>query len=239
MKSHYSKIIVLPCLLALSALLFSGCNDKISYVPVFKSISLSPDTVSPGGFSELMVEVTDADDEDLVYSYATTGGSILGYGDTVTWQAPDHDGVFSVQVSATDQDGNQATDSINLVVKRLATSTIITGIAAFTDSTNFDLADAKVFLFNTLEDWENHIAAYSTKANGFGPIVSFRFDNVPAGSYYLDVWKDMDFGNTRNIGDFTGWYGIGTISAPTPKPFALESGGTIYTQIQMWVMPGK
>jgi len=239
MKSYICKINVLLCFLALSAILFSGCNDKITYVPIFKSISLLPDTVSPGGFSELMVVVTDADDEDLVYYYTTSGGSILGYGDTVIWQAPDHEGVFSVQVLATDQDGNQATDSINLVVKRLATSTIITGIAAFTDSTHFDLADSKVFLFNTLEDWENHNAAYSTKANGFGPIVSFRFDNVPAGSYYLDVWKDMDFGNTRNIGDFTGWYGTGTISSPNPKPFTLEAGGTMYAPIQMWVMPGK
>jgi hypothetical protein len=174
-----------------------------------------------------------------VYYHSVTGGSIIGYGDTVIWLAPDYEGTFYAGVLVTDHDGNQATDSISLVVKRLPTSTMVKGIAAFADSITFDLADAKVYLYNSLEDLENHNPAYQDSVSGFGPIVSFRFDNVPAGTYYLDIWKDMDFSNLRSIGDFLGWYGTGNISSPEPQPFLLEEGGTMYAQVRMWIIGQK
>ena len=68
-------------------------------------------------------------------------------------------------------------------------------------------------------------------------IVSFRFKNIAAGSYYLDIWKDVDFGNTINTGDYLGWYGKGDITNPTPEPFLVEAGTTKALQIQMWVVP--
>ncbi len=237
MKSLNSKTTLLLLAVTLSVLLFAGCNDKITYVPVIKSIDVDPDTVAVGGTAMIQLVVTDGDDENLVYYYTTNGGSIAGVGDTVTWDAPDQPGIYVAQVLVADKDGNQANDSIRLVVVKNDTTAQITGVAALPSGIDFNLAGSKVRLFTSKENWINHIVYTAVNTEGFGPIVSFRFDNVPVGTYYLDIWKDTDFGNTINTGDFFGWYGKGTILNPFPEPFILVAGTTKAMQIQMWVMP--
>jgi len=222
---------------AFLVLLIAGCNDKITYVPVIKSITVSPDTVEVGGTAMIEIDATDGDDNELVYYYTTTGGSISGVGDTVVWAAPDKEGVYLARVLIADKDGNQANDSIRLVVVRNDTTSSISGIAAFPSGINLDLVNSKVRLFTSKTNWVNHVVFAETLTEGFGPIVSFSFDNVPVGTYYLEIWKDTDFGNTLNIGDFFGWYGTGDILHPSPEPFSLESGATKVVQIQIWVVP--
>jgi len=237
MKSFLSGLNVHLFATALLVLLIAGCNDKITYVPVIKSITVTPDTVEVGGTAMIEIDATDADDNELVYYYTTTGGSISGVGDTVIWAAPDKEGVYLARVLIADKDGNQANDSIRLVVVRNDTTSRITGIAAFPSGINLDLVNSKVRLFTSKTNWVNHVVFAETLTEGFGPIVSFTFDNVPVGTYYLEIWKDTDFGNTLNIGDFFGWYGTGNILHPSPEPFTLESGATKVVQIQIWVVP--
>lgn len=222
---------------ALIILLIAGCNDKITYVPVIKSISVTPDTVEVGGTALIEIVATDADDKELVFYYTTTGGSISGVGDTVIWSAPDVEGVYHARVLVADKDGNQANDSIRLVVVRNDTISRITGIAAFPSGINFDLVNSKVRLFTSKANWANHVVFAETPTEGFGPIVSFTFEDVPVGTYYLEIWKDTDFGNTLNTGDFFGWYGTGDILHPSPEPFTLDSGAIKVMQIQIWVVP--
>lgn len=237
MKSFLSGLQIHLFALALVVLLIAGCNDEITYVPVIKSISVTPDTVAVGGTAMIEIVATDADDQELVYYYTTTGGSISGVGDTVIWTAPDVEGVYLTTVLIADKDGNQANDSIRLVVVRNDTTSRITGVAAFPSGINYDLVNSKVRLFTSKTNWVNHVVFAETPTEGFGPIVSFTFDNVPVGTYYLEIWKDTDFGNTLNIGDFFGWYGTGDIQDPSPEPFTIESGATKVMQIQMWVVP--
>ena len=221
----------------LSVILIAGCNDKISYVPVIKSIDITPDTVAVGGEAMIQLEVSDGDDENLVFYYTVNGGAIAGVGDTVTWEAPDEPGIYLAQVLVADKDGNQAVDSIKLVVVKNDTSTQITGVVAFPSGTDLDLANSKVRIFTSKQNLVNHIVYSEVNTEGFGSIVSFRFDNVPVGTYYLDIWKDTDFGNTKNTGDYYGWYGTGDILNPNPEPFTLEPGSAKAMQIQMWVIP--
>jgi hypothetical protein len=239
MKSFLSGSSFLLFAVALTFILLAGCNDKITYVPVIESIDLTPDTVAIGGTAMLQLVATDSDDENLVYYYTTTGGAISGVGDTVVWHAPDVAGNYMARVLVTDADGNQANDSIWLTVVKNDTSTQITGVAAFSSGIDHDLANSYVRLFNSKENWINHVVFTQTNTEGFGPIVSFSFDNVPIGVYYLDIWKDSDFGNTINAGDYYGWYGTGDILGPDPQPFTLEAGATKVMQIQMWVVPTK
>ncbi len=237
MKSFSSKTTLLLLAVTISVLLIAGCNDKITYVPVIKSIDVDPDTVAVGGTAMIQLVATDGDDENLVYYYTTNGGSITGIGDTVTWDAPDQPGTYVAQVLVADKDGNQANDSIRLVVVKNDTTAQITGVAALPSGIDFNLAGSKVRLYTSKANWINHVVFAAVNTEGFGPIVSFGFENVPVGTYYLDIWKDTDFGNTINTGDFFGWYGKGDILNPIPEPFTLEAGTTKVMQIQMWVIP--
>jgi hypothetical protein len=238
MKSFFSKTPVLLCTVTLLVILIAGCNDKITYVPVINSIDLTPDTVAVGGTAMLQLVVTDADDENLVYYYTTTGGSISGVGDTVSWKAPNEAGTYVARVLITDKDGNQANDSIRMVVVKNDTTSQIVGVAALPSGIVLDLANSKVRLFTSKTDWVDKVNVFAeTTVSGFGPIVSFTFDNIAIGTYYLDIWKDADYGNTINTGDYFGWYGGGDILNPSPDSFILEAGATKALQIQMWVIP--
>jgi hypothetical protein len=239
MKSLLSNAPVLICAVALSVFLVAGCNDKISYVPIIESIVVTPDTVAVGGTAMIQLVVTDADNANLVFYFTTTGGSISGVGDTVSWHAPNEAGRYMARVLVADADGNQANDSIWLVVVKNDTSTQITGVAAFPSGIDHDLANSSVRLFTSKENWINHVVFAEGKTEGFGPIVSFNLNNVPIGTYYFDIWKDTDFGNTLNSGDYYGWHGTGDILNPNPEPFALEAGATKVLQVQMWVVPTK
>lgn len=237
MKSFLLKSQVLVLAVTMSVLLLSGCSDKITYVPVIKSIEVNPDTVAVGGTAMIQLSVTDQDDENLVYYYTTSGGAISGVGDTVSWKAPNQPGVYSASVLIADKDGNQANDSVRLVVVANDTSSMITGIAAFPAGQDYNLAGSKVRLYTSKDNWLNHVVFSQVAVEGFGSIVSFRFENVPVGTYYLDIWRDSDFGNTINVGDYFGWYGKGDILNRNPEPFILAPGTTKVIQVQMWVIP--
>jgi len=230
-----------PLLLIVGIALFSitSCEEASIVSPQIISINLTPDTLLPGGSAQLKVNVNDIDDVDFVYYYSTTGGSIEGKGDSVTWIAPDKEGIYYASILVTDFDGNQASDSVRMVVTRSSSATLITGIAAFSSDTILDLKDANAYLYLSLNDMQNQVPFAAAKISGFGPIVSFRFDNVAPGNYYLGVWKDTDNGNTRNVGDYWGWYGTGTLletNPPKPKLIELTEGSTLSPHVQVWVL---
>ena len=239
MKSFLHKPLVVSCAMAIMLAFLVGCNDKITYIPVIDSVVLTPDTVVVGGTAIIQLKVTDADDQNLVFYYTTNGGTITGVGDTVSWLAPNSTGIFTANILVTDKDGNQAVDSVDLVVVKNDTATQISGKAIFPSPSDFDLAESKVRIYTSKANWASHTAFATTKTTGFGPIVSFMFNYVPSGTYYLDVWKDIDFGNTVNVGDYFGWYGNGTIYNPNPESFIIEPGIPKELNIQMWVVPAK
>ena len=239
MKSFLYKPILISSVLAVILSLLSGCNDKITYVPVIDSVVILPDTVVVGGSATIQMDISDTDDENLVIYYTTNGGTISGVGDTVTWLAPNTTGFYTTNILVTDKDGNQAVDSVNLVVLANDTATQISGKAVFAAPSSFDLSESKVRIYTSKENWASHTPFATVKTTGFGSIVSFKFNYVPSGTYYLDVWKDIDFGNTVNVGDYFGWYGNGTIYNPNPTSFTIEPGVPKELNIQMWVVPAK
>lgn len=217
--------------------LFSvSCTKEIQNIPVIESFSVSPDTVIAGDIALLTSVATDADNEDLVYSYNVSAGQLSGYGDSVYWLTPLYAGIYNSVLRVTDPNGNQSIDSVKLVVLSSGMSTV-SGTASFPEGVNFDLSDAKVRLFASIADRNAGHSLDSTRVFGFGSIVSFKFPAVEPGTYYMDVWKDMDNSYTISTGDFIGWYGSGDFVYPNLKPLVVQDGMPVQAQIQVAVKP--
>lgn len=235
MKLYLSWIIAgLTGLLITFLLLTSSCTEKVETIPAISSFTISHDTVESGGIALLTTHASDEDGDELVYFYVTTGGSITGYGDSVYWFAPVTGGVYRAIVRVTDPAGNQSIDSINLVVLNSGNSEIV-GTASFPEGMNYDLSESKVRLFTSLAARQAGQCTDSTVVFGFGSIVSFKFPSVPPGTYYLDVWKDVDKSVNISTGDFMGWYGKGDFISPDLRPVTVVENTPFQAQIQVQV----
>ena len=232
------KFAIIGCLsfTIITLLLISSCSEKAQSIPKIDKISISPDTVAAGGIALLTIIASDADGDELVYSYSTNGGKISGYGDSVYWLAPLKGGLYSAIVRVTDPSGNQSIDSVKLYVLNSGKSTV-SGTASFPEGINFDLSASKARLFTSLAARTAGQPADSAIVFGFGSIVSFTFPAVTPGSYYLDLWKDMDNSMTLSAGDFIGWYGSGDFTNPVLKPLIVQDSLPTQVQIQVNVMP--
>ena len=120
---HHAVAFVLVSLF-LSFVLFSGCEkevEKIVTVVVRDTITVTdtiaveiiavdeinanPDSVTQGGSIEFTVSVTTSPmaGGDLTYAWSATAGTIDHPDqDTVTWKAPDDEGVYTVRVTVSD-----------------------------------------------------------------------------------------------------------------------------------------
>jgi len=237
MKKLPNILPAIICFLVPAVILFSiSCNEKVETIPMIDSITVAPDTVAAGGIALITVIAADQDGDELVYSYAPQAGKISGYGDSVYWFAPTKGGLYKTIVRVTDPSGNQTSDSIRLFVLNSGKSEIV-GTASFPENIIFDLSMAKVRIYTSIAARAAGQAADSTNVFGFGPIVSYRFPLVTPGTYYLDVWKDMDNSLTFSSGDFLGWYGSGDFAAPVLKPIIVQDSISSQVQVQMNVMP--
>lgn len=72
------------------------------------------------GLAECQVscEATDADGDDLSYSWSAPDGGVLkGEGHSVIWSAPDVAGDYTMRVVVADGDGAEASDSLTITVR--------------------------------------------------------------------------------------------------------------------------
>jgi hypothetical protein len=224
----------LSCLTVIALFSLVSCKEEVETIPVIDWVRVSSDTVTSGGITLLTTSAYDEDGDELVYSYITTGGVITGYGDSVYWLAPVNGGLYAAVVRVTDPSGNQTIDSVKIFVLPSGKSEI-TGTASFPAGINQDLSESRVRLFTSLAARAAGQSSDSVKVFGFGAIVSFRFPQVSPGTYYLDVWKDMDNSITLSSGDFLGWYGSGDFAAPVLKPVVVLDSIATQVQVQMMV----
>ena len=81
-------------------------------------------------------------------------------------------------------------------------------------------------IYRSYQEWANYMPVAFVRVNGDGPEISFSIDNLVAGTYYLDVWKDVDNSQNWSAGDFVGWFGNGALGAPALTPFQVRDGHT-------------
>ncbi len=123
-----------------------------------------------------------------------------------------------------------------LSCKKSEDPTKVQGNASFPAGTSGDLSNAKVSLYLTLDDWYGNSPVLFTTAKGSGATVSFSFDNMNPGNYYLDVWKDIDNSGTWSVGDFVGWYGSGGLGSPALTPLQVVANQTFTANVTMYVL---
>lgn len=116
------------------------------------------------------------------------------------------------------------------------TVTTVKGTASFIPGVSGDLSNAKVSLYTSVTEWQNNIPVKSVAVTGSGANVTFSMTGVLAGTYYLDVWKDVDNNAGWSAGDFVGWYGSGSLGSITLSPFQISDGGTFSANIQMYIL---
>lgn len=229
------KLLKLAALLFVLPLVFLGCGDddpptdSTNHDPVIVSITVNPASVAAGGTATITVVATDSDGDALTYSYAANGGSAVGTGPTATWTAPSTGGAYSVTVTVSDGNGGTVTGTGALTVAQAQTG--ITGTATVAAGVQADLRNSLVKIYQNIGDFNTGLHITSVSAMGTEYSVTFTFTNLPPGTYYLDLWKDMDASATYTTGDLWGFYGTGTWPVVTPNPIIVQ-------QDQMTTIPG-
>jgi hypothetical protein len=114
--------------------------------------------------------------------------------------------------------------------------TAVVGTASFPAGVSGDLTNCKASLYIGLTEWQNNIPVAYRAVTGSGATVTFNISNILPGTYYLDVWKDIDNTGTWTTGDFVGWFGSGSIGSPTLTPFQVVQGGTYTANVTMYIV---
>jgi len=137
----------------------------------------------------------------------------------------------------TDGHGGQAIGNAAITVNALTTQ--INGTASFPAGTSGDLANAKVSIYTSYDNWNQNNPLQFVAATGNGSNISFTISDMPAGVYYLDVWKDVDNSGGWSYGDYVGWYGNGGLGSPSLTEISILEGETKNLSISMMIINGK
>lgn len=207
----------------------SDSTGPANQAPSITQVAVDPATVQAGGTTTVTVTATDPDGDVLTYGYVPNGGAITGTGATVTWTVPIGAGAYSVAATVSDDAGLSATQTAGVTVT--AAPTRITGTAALEVGQAGDLSNSRVALYADLTDYAAWAPALTMAATGSGASVSFTFDDLPPGTYYLDVWKDIDNSGDLSNGDFYGWHGSQVYPDGSLTPLAISEGQTETTSI--------
>jgi len=203
--------------------------------PVISGVSVTiPNPVAPGAQLNYSVQASDPDGDALSYQFQVTAGSVSNNGPNAVWIAPNIAGAHSMTISVSDGRGGQATTNQSITVAEAETK--ITGIASFPAGASGDLANAKVSIYTSYDNWNSNSPLLYTAATGTGTQVNFSLNDIPAGVYYLDVWKDNDNNSLWSAGDFVGWYGSGGLGAPSLTQISIAEGQTIDVSIDMLII---
>jgi hypothetical protein len=129
---------------------------------------------------------------------------------------------------------NSCKDDDPIVVEK---TTKITGTAKLQAGTSGDLGNAQVAIYLSEDDWNNYNpVALADVISGSGAKITFTFNDVVPGNYYIDVWLDADNSGDWSAGDLVGWYGSGAKNAPALSPFMVAEGKTYTHTITVYVL---
>jgi hypothetical protein len=107
------------CVLIVAAaimLLFPSCKAA-NHPPIITSVKAKPEAVLLSASCQIECIASDEDGDELSYEWLTSKGEIEGNGPTVTWNAPDSEGIYNVVVRVTDGNGGEAMDYVSITVR--------------------------------------------------------------------------------------------------------------------------
>ena len=122
METKMKNLIKIPFLMILAAVLFAACSNEDNgtnpntSAPKINSLSASPDSVQRGETSAITCDAVDPNGNALTYFWAATGGSINGSGSSITWTAPDTEGMFSISCNVENSQGSRTSAKVDVRV---------------------------------------------------------------------------------------------------------------------------
>lgn len=105
-----------------------SCDIEVANTPpVIASLTPGAANVGPGASCTVTCTASDPDGDTITYAWSTTGGTISGTGNAVTWTAPATEATYTISVTVNDGKGGTATGSCNIEVAN--TPPVITSLA--------------------------------------------------------------------------------------------------------------
>ena len=71
------------------AVFVSGCGEEKSEAPIIFSVTAEPGMVTPESTATVTVKAGDSDTDELIYTWAASGGAVDGSDDVITWHSPE------------------------------------------------------------------------------------------------------------------------------------------------------
>jgi len=97
-------------------LLIGGCVPG-EHPPVINSLKAKQNVIGPLDSCLIECVASDEDGDELTYEWSASKGTINGDGATIAWSAPEAEGVYNIVVKVADGNGEEATDSMTIIVK--------------------------------------------------------------------------------------------------------------------------
>jgi hypothetical protein len=178
------------CVLIVAAaimLLFPSCMLMPNHPPIITSLKAEPEAVLLSASCQIECIASDEDGDELSYEWLTSKSDIEGNGPTVTWNAPDSEGIYNVVVKVTDGNGGEAMDYVGITV-RVNNPPIITSLIADVD---WVTPSSSCRIECDAEDPDGDELGYEWSTNGgdisgTGPVVTWTAPEV-VGLYHIQV----------------------------------------------------
>jgi len=132
-KKKYLVIVgIVAAAVALTILFYTMLTN---HHPVIASLAAEPDTIFNLDSCGIVCNATDADGDELTYTWSASEGELGGRGAVVNWTPPQYSvGSYNITVTVTDSRGNAVTDYVTVAVKANYPPTV-NGLVASADWT--------------------------------------------------------------------------------------------------------
>ncbi len=141
--------------------------DIINKAPIINSLTADSRYINTDGTVSIYCNAADENGDLIAYSWSSTNGSITGTGNTITWKAPDIEGIYTINVTVDDGKGLTNKGQILILVK------------------NFD-DEGKLIAWYPCNGNANDKSGNDQHGTTKGAILTADFDGKPLSSYYFN-----------------------------------------------------
>jgi len=103
--------------------------SEINHSPVISGLTANPSSIDINQNSTITCIAYDPDGDTLTYTWAKNGGTISGSGSAVTWTAPNTAGTYTITCTASDNNGGQDSESVNIIANDLGSVPSVSAVA--------------------------------------------------------------------------------------------------------------